>query len=295
MRPLCLLFFVFIGLLMVGCEKVIDLAPENQPPKLVVDGRIESGEAPVVILTNSLNYFNTLTPSMLSGSFVRNAKVTVSDGAVTVALREYTVSYGPGNVYYYSIDTSNPAGILLGGYGKTYQLAIEADGKIYSATTTIPLLNKTADSIWWEPAPENPDTNRVVVFARVSDPPGLGNYIRYFTSRNDSAFLPGYNSVFDDNIVDGITYEIQVFRGQDRNVELDEEEFGYFRRGDRVRVKLTNIDRSTYDFWRTWEQNQQNVGNPFSVPIKVLSNISNNALGIWGGYAAQVIGIDIPR
>jgi hypothetical protein len=101
--------------------------------------------------------------------------------------------------------------------------------------------------------------------------------------------------VFDDEIVDGLTYEIQVFRGQDRNQEFVNDEFGYFRRGDRVKVKLTNIDRATYDFWRTWEQNQQNVGNPFSVPIKVLGNINNHALGLWGGYAAQEVKIDIPR
>jgi hypothetical protein len=169
------------------------------------------------------------------------------------------------------------------------------DGESYAATTTIPALTKTADSLWWRPAPNNPDTNRVVVFARVSDPPGLGNYIRYFTARNDSAYFSGINSVFDDNIVDGITYEIQVFRGQNRNQEFNEDEFGYFRRGDRVRVKLTNIDRATFDFWRTWEQNQQNVGNPFSVPLKVLTNISNNGLGIWCGYAAQELRIDIPR
>jgi hypothetical protein len=134
-----------------------------------------------------------------------------------------------------------------------------------------------------------------VVFARVNDPAGKGNYIRYFTARNDSAYYPGLNSVFDDEIVDGLTYEIQVFRGQDRNQEFVNDEFGYFRRGDRVKVKLTNIDRATYDFWRTWEQNQQNVGNPFSVPIKVLGNINNHALGLWGGYAAQEVKIDIPR
>jgi hypothetical protein len=166
---------------------------------------------------------------------------------------------------------------------------------VYEATTNIPALTKKIDSLWWEPAPNNPDTNRVVVFARVKDPAGKGNYIRYYTSRNDSAFLPGINSVYDDAIVDGITYNIPVFRGQDRNQEFDQDEFGYFRKGDTVKVKLTNIDKATFDFWRTWEQNQANVGNPFGVPIKVLSNINNGALGIWGGYAAQVERLVIPR
>jgi Domain of unknown function (DUF4249) len=278
-----------------ACEKVIELVPEDQPPKLVVDGTIESGQPPVVFLTKSLSFFNKLTPEMLSASFVRNAVVTVSDGLRTVKLREYPVPVTAGVVYVYTIDSTNPAGLIMGEYGKTYTLKIEAEGSVYEAVTTIPSLTKTSDSLWWKPAPNNPDTNRVVVFARVSDPAGLGNYIRYFTARNDSAYYPGLNSVFDDEIVDGLTYEIQVFRGQDRNQEFDDEEFGYFRKGDRVKVKLTNIDRATYDFWRTWEQNQSNVGNPFSVPIKVLGNINNNALGLWGGYAAQELKIDIPR
>lgn len=280
-----------------ACEKVIDLVPESQDPKIVVDGSIETGQPPVVFVTESLNFFKTLTPDLLSTIFARNARITVSDGTRSVTLREYAIPSGIAGrfVFVYSTDTALPAAQMTGVAGRRYTLSIDFEGKNYTAVTTIPRLDKKFDSLWWQPAPRNPDTNRVNVFARISDPPGLGNYIRYFTSRNDSAFLPGINSVFDDNIVDGITYNIQVFRGQSRNAELDVNEFGFFRRGDRVRVKLTNIDKATYDFWRTWEQNQQNTGNPFGVPIKVLSNISNNALGIWAGYATQVDSLVIPR
>ena len=58
-------------------------------------------------------------------------------------------------------------------------------------------------------------------------------------------------------------------------------------RGDSVTVKLANIDKATYDFWRTMEYNYQSIGNPFSSPTVVMSNISNDALGYFGGYAAQ--------
>ncbi|MCU0374642.1 MAG: DUF4249 domain-containing protein [Chitinophagaceae bacterium] len=281
----------------LACEKVIDLVPQSQEPKIVVDGSIETGQPPVVFATKSLDFFKTLTPDLLSTIFARNARITVNDGAQTVTLREYAIPSGIAGrfVFVYSTDTSLPAAQMTGVAGRRYTLSINFEGENYTAVTTIPLPEKKFDSLWWQPAPRNPDTNRVNVFARIADPPGLGNYIRYFTSRNDSAFLPGINSVFDDNIVDGITYNIQVFRGQSRNAELDVNEFGFFRRGDRVKVKLTNIDKATYDFWRTWEQNQQNTGNPFGVPIKVLSNISNNALGIWAGYAAQVDSLVIPR
>jgi hypothetical protein len=284
-----------ISLTFLACEKVIELVPESLPPRIVVEGSIENGQPPIVFLTKSLAFFNTLTPEMLRASFVRNARISVNDGIRTVTLREYPVPFGDGQVYFYSIDTANPAGFMIGQFNRTYQLNIESEGQTYQSTTTIPALEKRFDSLWWQPAPNNPDTNRVVVFARVFDPPGLGNYIRYFTSRNDSAFIPGFNSVFDDDIVDGLTYNIQVFRGQNRNEPFDNEEFGFFRRGNKVQVKLSNIDRATFDFWRTWEQNQSNVGNPFSVPIKVLSNISNGGAGIWGGYASQIGVLEIPE
>ena len=56
-----------------------------------------------------------------------------------------------------------------------------------------------------------------------------------------------------------------------------------------------NITKSTFDFWNTFEFSYQSVGNPFSSPTKVLSNITNGALGYFGGYAAQFKTIIIPK
>lgn len=287
--------FLLLFILFTACEKVIQLVPDEQPVKLVVDGTIENGQPPVVFLTKSFGFFNRLTTGMLTDAFVRNATVTLSDGQRTVPLREYPVPVGNGLLFVWSTDTANSNNIMIGQLKTTYTLSIVYEGVNYEAVTTIPALNRTLDSLWWKPASQNPDTNRVNVFARITDPAGRGNYTRYYTARNDSAFVPGLNSVFDDALTDGITYDIQVFRGQSRNAEFDNDEFGYFRLGDRVRVKLANIDKATYDFWRTWEQNQQNVGNPFGVPIKILGNVSNGALGLWGGYGVQIKRLDIPR
>jgi hypothetical protein len=69
----------------------------------------------------------------------------------------------------------------------------------------------------------------------------------------------------------------------------------YFRRGDTAILKLCNIDKATYDFWRTYEFNFQSIGNPFSSPTKVINNVSNGALGYFGGYAAQYRTLIIPK
>jgi hypothetical protein len=292
-RKLCL-----IGLLasLISCEKVLDIEPKDAGEVLVVDGSIENGRVPQVILTKSFKYFSTLSIADLTDAFLRGAVVTLSDGTTTQQLKEYTFPLGTtGSVVVYSTDTTLGTSQLFGKLNTSYSLTIEAGGKIYTANTTIPNNSRALDSIWWKPAPANEDTNKVVLFARVTDPKGLGNYVRYFTSRNDSAFLPGLNSVFDDDIIDGTTYDVQVDRGVDRNQELDIDEYGYFLKGDTIDAKLSNIDKATFDFWRTWEQNQSNVGNPFGVPVKVLGNISNGGLGYFGGYASIIKRLIVPK
>ena len=113
---------------------------------------------------------------------------------------------------------------------------------------------------------------------KATDPPGFGDYIRYFTKRNSEPFYPGLTSVFDDQVIDGTSYEVQVDRGVDRNEDLSED-YNFFDKGDTVTLKLCNIDKATYDFWRTMEYTYASVGNPFSSPTKVISNISGG--GAW--------------
>jgi hypothetical protein len=121
---------------------------------------------------------------------------------------------------------------------------------------------------------------------KATDPPGYGDYIRYFTSRNSEPFYPGLNSVFDDQIIDGTTYSVEIERGVDRNLPR-QDGYTFFNKTDTVTLKLCNIDKATYDFWRTMEFSYASVGNPFASPTKVLGNIDNGALGYFGGYAAQ--------
>lgn len=290
-----LLLAIAIALLLYGCEKKIDLDLDQLPPKLVVEATIENNEAPMVVLSQSLNYFGTVDIQQLLNSFVHNAEVYISNGTQTQKLKEYAVSIGGGyNLYYYTTDSANIQTAFKGELDHQYSLRIVTSGDEYTATTTIPDLNKGFDSIWWKQAPKGVEEDKAVVMIKVTDPPGYGNYVRYFTKRNSEPYYPGLNSVFDDLIIDGTTYELQVEPGADRNIKRDEDDH-YFSRGDTVTVKLSGIDKATYDFWRTMEYTYASVGNPFSSPIKVLNNISNGALGYFGGYASQHRTIIIPE
>ncbi len=269
-----------------SCEKNIDFKLDAAEKVLVVDAQIENGQAPVVVLTKSLDYFGKISPEILLNSFVHNANVVMSNGTLTHKLKEYTIPLGAGySVSYYSLDSANLSTAFTGAFNKQYTLNITAEGKSYTAATTIPLLTKFPDSLWFKKAPFNPDTNARILMTRATDPPGLGNYVRYYTKKNRGSFLPGSNSVFDDAVIDGTTYELQVDPGVDRNNPIPYDS-NYFKRGDTVTLKLCNIDKATFTFWNTWEFMQQSIGNPFSQPGKVIGNVNNGALGAFCGYAA---------
>lgn len=287
--------FVVLACCLTACERDIEILPDRSLPKIVVDGEIENNRPPVIVISNSLNFFSTIDSTELANSFVHNAVVSIREGTTVYPMKEFEVILNSGRrIYYYSNDPQN-LNPLFGQLGRKYALTITVGSETYTSETEIPLLTKTMDSIWWKQAPNNEDPKKVILLARVTDPPGLGNYIRYFTSENNKPFLPGLNSVFDDNIIDGKTYEIQVDKGVNRNEEIKFEEYGFFKKGDTAVIKLCNINKSSYDFWRTWEFNLQSIGNPFSSPGKVIGNISNNGLGAFCGYAAQYRTLIIPK
>ncbi len=293
MKYLCGIFIFFI---LSGCEKTIELNPESRQPLLVVDGNIENGKAPVVFLSTSLDYFGQINPQILIGSQVTKATVTVTDGVMSSVLKQYLLPLGGGyNLVYYTTDTLNPSAEIMGVPGKTYQLKIDYNNVLYSSTTTVPVVAKIIDSLWWKQAPFTSDTTKVVLTSKVTDPKGYGNFIRYFTKVNDGTFLPGQFSVFDDQIVDGTTYSIQVDQGIDRNNRPSDSAYGFFHRGDTITVKFANIDKGTFDFWRTLEFGYSNVGNPFSSPTKILGNVDNNALGAFCGYGVQYKTLIVPK
>ncbi|MEO6070508.1 MAG: DUF4249 domain-containing protein [Chitinophagaceae bacterium] len=290
------IFSLFAAILILsGCEKKVAFTLKESDPKLVVEATIENDGAPRVVLTNSLNYFSTISPELLLNSFVHGAEVTISNGIKTHRLKEYSVPFTAGiRLYYYSNDSSNATTSFTGKLNTAYSLKIISGGKEYTSQTTIPNLTKRIDSVWYKPAPKDPAKKIILMMVRVTDPKGYGDYVRYFTRKNRQPFLPGFNSVYDDQIIDGTTYDLEVDPGVDRNQPLKEDERA-FKRGDTVTLKLSNIDKNTFDFWRTMEYSYSSIGNPFSSPTKVINNISNGALGYFGGYASQYRTLIIPK
>lgn len=287
---------VFFFFLLSSCEKDISIKLDPATTDLVVDASIENDKYPMVILTRSLEYFDRLDPTLLTSSYVHGARVTMSNGSITAQLYEDSVKSDSTGLetYYYTFGNLFPGPKFRGEFNTRYYMEIMVGNTVYSATTTIPGLNKYIDSLWWVKAPATVDSDKVNLKARVVDPPGYGNYTRYYTSVNAGPYYPGLNSVFDDQITDGTTYTVTVDKGVNRNFPISQDDYTFFLKGDSVVVKVADIDKATYDFWRTMEFNYQSVGNPFSTPTVVISNMSGGALGYFGGYAAQYKGLLIP-
>lgn len=266
----------------IACEKDVTVNLPTGEDQMVVEGTIETDEYPEVILTRSLNYFSHISVDQLQNAFVHNATITVSDGTNTMQLREfYKDTTNRVRWYYYTAD-STQADVFKGKRGRSYTLRIAVEGKTYQATTNIPGQGMEIDSIWSELNEKDPSL--VKLMARITDPASRGNYVRYKTARNGGVFRPGINSTIDDQIVNGTTFDIMLEAGHDRTQNINYDTYGYFKPGDSVRIWFSNIDKNTFDFWRTLDFAYATNGNVFSSPLQVRGNIPG-ALGYWGGYA----------
>ncbi len=281
---LTLSFFLF------SCQKEVHINLGSSPPQLVVQGAIETNLPPYVVLTSTISFFSTVDLATLEKSFVHDAVITISDGIKTIPLKEYSIDTGKNNKFYvYTIDTSNLANIMLGEENKFYTLNIISGGKTYTSTTKVPT-PKGIDSLWFAkpiyPGPTTPDS-ALQLFVNYKDPDTLGNYVRYFTSRNNQLYYP--SGIFSDEVVNGKNINnIGLFAGYDASQSTHADSLIFFYPGDTVGLKWCEIDYKVYKFWDTYAFASNAIGNPFASPINIQSNISNGALGVWAGYGSLI-------
>lgn len=271
---------LFLSLIFLSsCEKTVSFQLNNaETKKLVVDGQIETGKTPIVFLTNAIGVTEPLNFNTVINSIARGAIVEVSDANRTIQLIELN------NAYQVAPQDSSFVGVP----GQVYKLKIQYLGKVYEASTKIPIV-KSLDSMWAvkRPISTGPDSNEVNIFARYTDPDTLGNFVRYFTKRNNESFFTGRNSVYNDEVINGNGIDVRIERGYDKINDTSTNTFSNFIIGDTIQVKWCAIEKSVYNFWNTLEFSTNSVGNPFSSPSAIMSNISNGALGVWAGYGSS--------
>src|SRR5215831_18253661 len=128
--------WIVVAAFLCSCEKTISFKPKNADQLVVVEAIIESDQYPTVLLSRSQNYFSSISPGQLDSSFIHGADVSISNGTITSRLKEFVIPAGNGyTVSYYTVDSTYPAGIFKGEFGKGYSLQVGTGGKTYTATT----------------------------------------------------------------------------------------------------------------------------------------------------------------
>lgn len=265
--------------LMAAC--VADDEMEDTTPQIVVEGWIENGGHPVVLLGVSC----PLDAGMQDiGEYViRWGKVTLSDGTNSVVLTGgYDPEYFPPYKY-----TSYQ---ITGEAGKTYTLTAEYRGQKVAATTTIPHPVQL-DSLR---AVRSEEDHLFYIKAFFEDQPEEQNYYALFSKRQDKdkAFLLSSMGVFSDEVV-AEHVAADVYRGASLYAETDQHTAPYFEEGDIVHVKLYHIDAASFRFWQSYSNLEALSSNMFFPYTNALETNIQGGKGYWCGYGTSTLSIRV--
>lgn len=319
-RPSRISFFntKFIGLLsfvlclssvtlISSCTKEVTIDIPGYEEQLVIDGQIETGQPPLVLISRSKDIYSPTDMDAFLAGFVSGAIVTMNDGTTTYTLDEVcTDNLPPGseeiaaaifgipvselaNYHLCAYTSFNPA--AWGQVGKTYTLTVNFEGKSYSGATQI--VQPTAlDSLFWKSEPDIPDWGFSHAF--LSDPFGGNDSYKWEAKRinmvngqtKDARFKPTFNPVFNDEFVDGQTFDFFY----ENPMSFDDESIpanrkGYYQQGDTVVIKFSKMDPGVYKYMITKYTQLQTNGNPFASPTNIISNLTGGCLGVWAGYS----------
>lgn len=307
-----LVSLVFI-LSFVSCEKEIVVDIPDAEEQIVVEGTIEPGLPPFILLTKSQGYFAPTDLNTLSNLYVHDAVMTIDNGTDVVTLDEICTSSMTAleleaietilgisaeqlvalNLCIYT--TFNP--LVWGEENTTYDLSIEIEDEVITATTKIN--NPVAlDSVWFELSGDNDSLG--FANATLTDPDTIGNSYRWFAKRinkypdwspyagqvKDQGFIAPLGSVNDDQFFNGLTFDFLYNRGAATNSFKEDDtniERGFFKVGDTIVVKSAVMDFTTYRFFYDLESQVASQGSPFATPFDLTSNI-NGGLGVFVGY-----------
>jgi len=315
-------FIALLSIILIGCEKQIDIDLPEAKPQLVIEGKIEydgiKKTPPYVILTKSEGFFEPTSIAAIEEAFVHNAQVTVTVDNVSYNLPEICLSdllplialdsslaevvaefvgtsvanLGGFEYCIYTVLDTTSSDYVYGEAGKTYVLTVVSEGETYTSTTVIPPL-VPLDSIWYLP---QLDDTLGFVWAHLVDPGGVYNAYRWFAKRishdylgnpKDDYFVAPFGSSFEDKFIDGQSFDFAYDRGHPPgdHSEVDPSEVPhYFKPQDTIVIKFCTIGADIYKFLRVYEIEINSSGSPFASPSTIPTNIEGGGLGLWAGY-----------
>ena len=253
-------FLVFAAIAaLASCKKVIDLNLGNVSNQLVIEGNITNIPGPQYV-TLSRNVPFT-SPNVYPA--VTGATVTIADNRGN----QYPMTEGPAGTY------SIPNAFGFG--SRTYTLTVNADGKTYTAKSTMPG-TVVLDSITDKPNYFNAGSGRKVITVHFQDPAGIANQYRFIMHVNSVQV----NSIFafDDEFIDG------------KHVDLDlqQDDIKIYPK-DTVTVEMQCIDKPVYTYWYSLAQQQFNNPGGQVAPSNPPTNITPATLGYFSAHTTQTL------
>jgi hypothetical protein len=297
---LTLIVIVSFLILIWGCEKDISVDLPRADEKIVVEAFIEPDSFAVVFITKNASYFDPVDTIVVANSIIKGnqALVIVDDGNNIDTLIPAIFPRWPYHGYKGTKIKGQENGI--------YNLKVFWNNHEYFATTSIPKIIPI-DSIKFDKFSFNDSLGFFNIFWK--DPIEIGNYYSV-TVRNHKRHQWFYRPFFgihilDDKIDNNSTmFYGPISQGYERNAyyndfmdNLENIEFIdilAYRIGDTISIKLSTMDKMSFQFWSSWYRNLITAGNPFANPASVKSNIQGDpANGYWIGYGSYISKIHI--
>lgn len=301
-----LLYIFPLLIILLACRKEVDVNLPEFKQKVVVEGRIEPNMPPIFLLSKTQAIYDETSLQTYFNSLIMDARVFVSDGSTEIELQLFcSNNLPPGTLEIISDLIGIPTDILeqtpfcayssldplsFGVASKTYTCRIEYGNQVFFGSTHL-FPPKALDSLFWKEIPEKP--NYGYSHGTYTDDPATYDAYMWEVKRlnvayNDKVYKKPLTAVFEDIYTNGDTYSF--YQPNPFNyIDYDgpEEGYGLFQRGDTVVIRLSKIDKGTFDFENSRIMQLFSNGNPFSSPLNVKSNLTGGCLGLFGAYGVH--------
>lgn len=275
-------FPIIFSCIIAACDS--DYLIDDSESKLVVEGWIENGGYPVVIVTKSLPVLEEgVEVDDIQDYLIRWAKVSVNDGTDTIILTgKYDRRYYPPYIY--------TTGRMKGKCGNTYRLTVEYKEYYATAETTIPLPpNINGFSV----VPCSLSDTLYQIDVSFRDFQNEKNYYQLFTkvgAESEQYFAAMLGSIDDADYETDKDVIVPVYRGHSL---LEEEYTPFFKYDDTVGIKFAQLNQTSYHFWYNYSKSQSFSSNILLSSTENLPSNITGGIGYWCGYGAVNTGLVI--
>jgi len=323
-------YLLLISIILFSCQEEITLDLPKADDKLVIEGSIENGFPPYIIITKNGGYFDPIDSETFDNLFVNDIESVEiwyndNDGVKldSVILEQITFFDSLPPIYtdidHVQAQFTSPQDRLPYDFsksGRTYYLEIKWNNQVISSSTTIPEVTPL-DCLWVEKSENSKEEYEYDIRALYSDPADQDNFIllkskriqhfEYKDSLECQAKDRPDNSLKlidagSDILINGESFETYFPRPKDNgfptgnynsyHTEICDDGDTLVFKEDVVLIKYCQIDEPSLKFWRGLIRQVGANGNPFSEPMNLVSNI-NNGLGVFTGYGSAYYKVPI--